>query len=77
VDYTASQAFAAARRWPFAPAAEAGVAYDSVRRAGGTNLCLWRPSAVPTPVLQGGHFEYVWDARGELTVLRLTSVQRG
>jgi len=77
VDYLGSQAWAASRRWPFAEAAETGVVYDSVRRAGGTNVCLWRPSAVPLPVLQGGHFEYVWDAKGELTVLQLTSVERG
>lgn len=73
-DYAASQAFAAGRRWPFADAAEAGVIYDSVRRAGGTNVCVWRPLSVPLPVLQGDHYEYVWSAQGEVTVLKLTNV---
>lgn len=73
-DYAASQAFAAANRWPFASDPQAGVIYDSVRRAGGVNICVWRPLSVPLPVEQGDHFEYVWAPRGELTVLKLTGV---
>lgn len=73
-DYAASQAFAASHRWPFAAVAEAGVIYDSVRRAGGTNVCVWRPLSVALPVIQGDHYEYVWNAGGEVTVLRLTNV---
>jgi RES domain-containing protein len=73
-DYAGSQAFAAARRWPFATAAEAGVIYDSVRRPGGVNLCVWRPVSVPMPVEQGDHFDYVWDAAGKLSIVKLTSV---
>jgi RES domain-containing protein len=73
-DYAASQAFAAARRWPFATVAETGVIYDSVRRPGGVNLCVWRALSVPTPVEQGDHFDYVWDAAGQLSILKLTSV---
>ncbi|MFC3077722.1 RES family NAD+ phosphorylase [Phenylobacterium terrae] len=75
-DYAASQAFARERRWPFAQPGEDGFVYDSVRRSGGECVVLFRPAAVPLPVLQGDHFEYVWDARGELTVLKLTSVDR-
>ncbi|HEX2559506.1 RES family NAD+ phosphorylase [Phenylobacterium sp.] len=75
-DYSASQAFARERRWPFAEPPEEGFVYDSVRRAGGECVVLFRPAAVPLPVLQGDHLEYVWDARGELTVLKLTSMAR-
>lgn len=75
-DYAASQAFARERRWPFAQPGEDGFIYDSVRRPGGECVALFRPAAVPLPVLQGDHFEYVWDARGALTVLKLTSVER-
>lgn len=75
-DYAASQAFAREWRWPFARPGEDGFVYDSVRRPGGQCVALFRPAAVPLPVVQGDHFEYVWDARGELTVLKLTSVDR-
>lgn len=73
-DYSASQAFAAARRWPFASSPEAGVIYESVRRAGGANVCVWRPLSVPLPVEQGDHYEYVWGPDGTLTILKLTGV---
>lgn len=73
-DYAASQAFASANRWPFAAEGERGVIYDSVRRVGGVNVCVWRPLSVPLPVEQGDHFEYVWDAAGRLAILKLTGV---
>lgn len=73
-DYGAGQAFAAAHRWPFAEPPQAGVVYDSVRRVGGVNVCVWRPRAVGLPVEQGDHYEYVWDAAGGLTILRLTGI---
>jgi RES domain-containing protein len=73
-DYSASQAFAAAWRWPFAAIPEAGVIYDSVRRSGGVNVCVWRPLSVPLPVEQGDHYEYVWAPDGVLTILKLTGV---
>jgi len=73
-DYSASQAFASALRWPFAADAEAGVVYDSVRRVGGVNVCVWKPLSVPLPVEQGDHYEYIWAADGELTIMKLTSV---
>lgn len=75
--YAASQAFAAGLRWPAAPEPAGrcnGLVYDSVRRAGGKNVCLLWPSAVPLPVVQGEHFEYVWDAAGRLAVSRQTRV---
>jgi hypothetical protein len=73
-DYSASQAFAAARRWPFAANPEPGVIYESVRRSGGTNICVWRPLSVSLPVEQGDHYEYVWATDGKLTILKLTGV---
>lgn len=73
-DYSASQAFAAAWRWPFAADPEAGVIYDSVRRSAGVNVCVWRPLSVPLPVEQGDHYEYVWAPDGVLSILKLTGV---
>ncbi len=73
-DYTASQAFAATHRWPFAAQPEEGIIYDSVRRAGGVNICVWRPLSIPLPVEQGTHYEYVWDVGGAATVLELRNV---
>lgn len=74
-DYSASQAFGVQRRWPFASEPIDGLVYDSVRREGGTNICLYRPSAIPLPIVQGDQYDYVWDASGRLAdVILLTSV---
>lgn len=73
-DYAASQAFGVALRWPASGPGENGIVFDSVRRAGGTNVCVYRPSLVRLPVLQGDHYEYRWDATGRVTVLKLTTV---
>ena len=62
------QAFAAAERWPRRSAGLDALVYPSVRRAGGQNICIFRPAAIPRPVLQGRHLAYVWDAAGALTV---------
>ena len=73
--YGRSQAFGTALRWPPDDGRpEDGLVYDSVRRPGGANLCLFRPSAVGLPVRQGDHFGYHWDAAGRATVTRLTSL---
>lgn len=74
-DYAASQAFAREHRWPYADPGEDGAVFDSVRREGGTNVAIFRPSALPLPIRQGDHYEYVWDASGELTVLKLSVVK--
>lgn len=72
-DYSHSQAFAAGLRWPKdGTAPENGIVFDSVRRSGGTNLCIFQPSKVPLPVLQADHLEYHWDAEGNFTVVKLT-----
>jgi hypothetical protein len=73
-DYSASQAFGIRLRWPEGGEGEAGIVYDSVRREGGTNLCIFRPSLVRLPALQGDHFEYSWNNRGDATVMRLSNV---
>jgi hypothetical protein len=75
--YLRSQAFAAERRWPYAVPGLDGLAYDSVRRRGGGNVCIFRPGAIPLPVVQGAHYEYAWDAAGALTVFALSTVERG
>ncbi len=75
-DYSASQAFARNHRWPYADPGEDGFLFDSVRRTGGVNLCVFRPSALTLPVTQADHYDYVWDAAGELTVVRLALVKR-
>lgn len=70
-DYSASQEFGTSLRWRDGIIAENGLVYDSVRHAGGTNVCLYRPSLVGRPS-QSDYFEYRWDARGQVTVVKLT-----
>nr|WP_246408667.1 RES family NAD+ phosphorylase [Parvularcula dongshanensis] len=73
-DYALPQGFAAQRRWPRAEPGEDGLIYDSVRAPGGTNVVLFRPRAVPLPVLQGEHRQLDWDRQGRLTVSALTGL---
>jgi RES domain len=73
-DYSASQAFASEFRWPKSPPPENGIVFDSVRRKSGTNVCIFWPSKVPLPVVQGDHFEYQWDAAGHPSVMKLTNI---
>jgi hypothetical protein len=76
-DYGASQAFGVALRWPQEGDGQTGIVYESVRRRGGTNVCVYRPSAVNLPVNQADHYEYRWDAKGIVSVLKLTNVEQG
>jgi hypothetical protein len=76
-DYRASQAFGVGLRWPASGAGENGIVYEGVRRAGGMNICVYRPSLIQLPVNQADHYEYRWDAAGQLSVLRLTNVPSG
>jgi hypothetical protein len=73
-DYSASQAFAAELRWPRSGTPENGIVFDSVRCERGTNICMFWPSKVPLPIIQGDHFEYFWDASGQPSVMKLTNV---
>jgi RES domain-containing protein len=66
--YEASQPFGEALR----RAGSNGILFASVRRAGGTNLAVFRPPLVP-PVLQGDHFDYRWTGEPVPEVVRLTS----
>jgi hypothetical protein len=73
-DYTAAQAFGVSLRWPRSGEGENGLVYNSVRRARGTNVCIYRPSLIQLPVTQADHYEYRWDAAGSVNVLKLTNV---
>ena len=44
------------------------------RREGGVNVCLFGPSLVPLPVLRGDHYEYRWDAAGNVNAVKITIV---
>ena len=73
-DYGASQDYAKSIRWPDNDPGEDGLIYESMRREGGTSICLFRPQAVPLPVRQGDHFQYDWNRDGEVQVTRLTGI---
>jgi hypothetical protein len=76
-DYSASQKFGVGLRWPPSGHGENGIVYDSVRRAGGTNVCVYRPSLIILPVDQANHYEYRWDVAGQAIILKLTNLGRG
>ena len=57
-DYRASQAFARERRAQGA----GGIVYDSVRRAGGQCVAIFRPRLI-APTRQGPHIAFVWDGK--------------
>lgn len=73
-DYRAGQAFGTGLRWPASGTGENGIVYDSVRRAAGANVCVYRPSLIILPVTQADHYECRWDAAGQVSVLKLTNV---
>ncbi|WP_306253705.1 RES family NAD+ phosphorylase [Parvularcula sp. IMCC14364] len=73
-DYTGSQAFANDIRWPHHEDGKDGLVYDSVRHDGGENIVIFRPQAIPLPVMQGDHYQYDWDRNGEMTVSKLSGV---
>jgi len=73
-DYSKSQAFGSEHRWRSWPPSTNGIVFDSVRDHGGTNVCIFWPSQVPLPILQGDHYEYHWNNKGEPEVLKITGV---
>lgn len=75
LDYRASQAFGVGLRWPEAREGANGIVYDSVRKTEGTNVCIFKPSCVKLPVTQADHYEYRWDARGQVRVLKISNVE--
>jgi len=70
-DYTYSQAFGNAHRWPFSDRAYDGIIFDSVRNADGTNVCLFRPKALTLPINQTNHYQYRWDWQGKVSISKL------
>jgi hypothetical protein len=64
-------------RWPKSGDGANGIVYDSVRRADGVNVCVYKPSLVKLPVIQADHYEYRWDARGDVRALKITNVEQG
>lgn len=84
-DYTRSRAFGIGLRWPETGANTSaktgapgnGIIFDSVRRAGGVNVCIYRPSLIRLPVVQADHYQYHWDAAGHVRVARLTNIEQG
>lgn len=74
-DYTASQAFATSLRYPFSDQNVQALQYDSVRRVGGINICVFDPQALRIPIVQGDHYEYCWSPGGTVTVMKLTQVR--
>ncbi len=67
-NYAASQALGSKLR----AGGSNGIAYDSVRRAGGECLVIFRPKLLPA-ALQGDHFEYLWDGAPTPTITRITN----
>jgi RES domain-containing protein len=53
-----------------------GIVFESVRRNGGTNLVVFRPSLLP-PVLQGDHYDYRWTGSPMPAVVKLTNAEPG
>ncbi|MBF0324192.1 MAG: RES family NAD+ phosphorylase [Alphaproteobacteria bacterium] len=66
--YAQSQAFGEAMR----AAGETGLVYDSVRHVGGTNVVIFRPTAI-VDVCQGAHYELRVPVSGTITVRTLSS----
>lgn len=75
-DYGQSQSFADRLRWPYSEDGIDGLVYDSMRREGGTNICVFRPHALERPITQGDHFQYVWDKDGRIYIDKLTNIVR-
>lgn len=49
---------------------------DLYSTACGANVCIFRPTALELPIVQADHYEYVWDAAGVLTIVKLTMIDR-
>ena len=75
-DYTASQTFGENRRWPFnGDEAISGLQFDSVRHEGGINVCVYKPRALNQPIVQGHHYQYEWNAKGEVFIGKVTEMR--
>ena len=74
--YTSSQSFARGLRWPYNIPGIDGIQYDSVRSEGGTNVCVFRPAILNRPLNQSAHYQYQWNAAGELFINKMTPVKK-
>ena len=70
-DYSKSQAFGVALR----EGGSNGICYDSIRRAGGTNLVVYRPRLLLGHE-QGDHYQYQWTGSPKPSVVKITNVER-
>lgn len=75
-DYAHSRKFATQIRWPFDEQGENGLCYNSVRHDGGINIGIFKPKALSKPVIQGDHYQYEWNAKGEIYIAKLTNIKR-
>lgn len=66
-DYTKSQEFGRQHRTD----GRDGIWFRSVRRAPGENIVLFKPRLV-VPIVQGAHYRYDWDAKGTVSVARMS-----
>jgi hypothetical protein len=41
------------------------------------NVCIYKPSLVGLPVNQADHYEYRWDTKGSVSVLKISNVEQG
>jgi len=73
-DYAASQTYANSIRWPFSEANEDGLIFNSIRHVTGQNICIFRPQALPLPILQGDHYQYEWNVAGKVTVVKMIGI---
>jgi RES domain-containing protein len=70
-DYSQSQALGLALR----EGGSNGICYDSVRRAGGTNLVVYKPRLLLGHE-QGDHYQYQWTGAPVPSVVKITNVER-
>jgi RES domain len=70
-DYSQSQPFGVALR----DAGSNGICYDSVRRPGGVNVVVFRPTLL-IGHQQGDHYQYQWTGSSNPSVTKLTNVER-
>ncbi len=68
-NYSASQAYGEDIR----KSGSDGILYESVRHTGGKNIVIFKPKIL-LPVVQGDHYEYAWNSRGEHSVSKITNV---
>ncbi|MCY4307936.1 MAG: RES family NAD+ phosphorylase [Rhodobacteraceae bacterium] len=75
--YQLSQEWSDELRWPseFERSDENGIIYNSVRKEGGENVCIFWPTRINLPVNQGDHYEYNWDKEGNSQILKLTNIE--